>query len=238
MILKAGGAICGTRIMEDFLNKQIDNATFSSPIRMVGFDSIPKAGDNFRSFKNKKEAESATIEQKKFTSSAKIERGCEVPLIIKADTSGALEALEKEVNKIKIENCGFRIVQKSIGAINESDLKSAEAVRNDVGKGTLIIGFNVKIDNHSKDICEKYQIIIETSDIIYKLTDWLKERLEERRPKEEKMEVSGKAKILRTFSKTKEKQIVEEGSEFGMMVETKIDIASGDVLESFIMVNK
>jgi translation initiation factor IF-2 len=280
MVVKAGTAVCGTRIMEDFLNKQIDSVTFSSPVRLVGFDLIPKAGDNFRSFENKKDAESATVEQKKSADNARVETECEVPLIIKADTSGTLEALEKEVNKIQVENCGFKIVQKGIGAISETDLKSAEAVRNDSGKGTIIAGFNIKMDNRSKEMCEKYQIVVETSDIIYKLTDWLKERLEERRPKEEKMEISGKAKILKTFSRTKEKQIVggkvtegkivadgpvrimrreaeigrgkivgleknkvkskevEEGSEFGMMVETKIDIASGDVLESFIMVNK
>ena len=127
---------------------------------------------------------------------------------------------------------------------------------------------------------QKRNIEVNYFDIIYKLTEWLAEQMESRRPKIETMDITGRAKVLRAFSRTKEKQIlggkvaegvinlnstvkimrrdfeigrgkivnleknkvktseVNEGSEFGMMVESKIEIVAGDVLESFIMVKK
>jgi translation initiation factor IF-2 len=112
------------------------------------------------------------------------------------------------------------------------------------------------------------------------MTEWLEIQMEEKRPKIETLETTGRAKIIRAFSRTKERQIVggkvnegkinlnstirimrrdfeigrgkivnleksktktssvEEGDEFGMMIESKIEIVSGDVIESFLIVQK
>lgn len=277
MTVVTENAICSTRIMENFLGKMVTEATFSSPVRLVGFDKVPNAGSSFASFENKREAEEVA---KNFGSSRsdlfpptettkKI-----IPIILKADVSGSLEAIEKEIGKIQSESAEFKIVSKGVGPISESDVK--------VGQNSelLVIGFNVKADKNAIDVADKSGIKISLFDIIYKMTDWLKEEMERLRPRIETVETTGKAKIIKAFSRTKEKQIVggkvlegnitlgdmvkivrrefeigrgkivnlekgktktsvvEEGAEFGMMIESKIEIAGGDVIESSTVMHK
>ena len=277
MFVVAGEALVTTRIMENFLGKPIKEATFSSPILLVGFESMPLVGSTFESFSTKKEAENY-IEMVKNESINKINykgaapaTGKVIPIIIKTDVVGAMEALEKEIGKLNNEEISYKIISFGVGAINESDLKMAN-----VNKETIIVGFNTKMDNGARDLNETLKVNVETFDIIYKLTDWLKEIIEERKPKVETIEVTGSLKILRTFGSTKDRQVVGgkviqgrivnggmvrimrrdfeighgkiielqhnkikakevlEENECGVQVETKLAIATGDVLEAFI----
>jgi translation initiation factor IF-2 len=274
-------SMCSTRIIENFLGKTIDEASFSSPIRIVGFDKMPRVGANFKTFQKKSDAEKyiknwkaspvglQPREEKKETNK-KI-----IPIILKADVSGSIEAIEKEIAKIKNEGAEFKIVVKGIGPISESDMKGVSS-----GADAIIIGFNVKADKSALEVAEKRGITISFFDIIYKMTEWLETVMEERRPKIETVETTGRAKIIRAFSRTKERQIiggkvaegqinlnstvkimrrefeigrgkivnleknktktsvVEEGTEFGMMIESKIEVVAGDVIESFAITQK
>jgi len=281
MFVACGTAVVTTRILENFLGKPIKEATFSSPIRLVGFESMPEIGSTFMSFKTKKEAESH-IQTIKNGSSDKNSQGSKnaecnkmIPLVIKTDAMGTIEALEKEIEKLNSDDISFKIISRGVGAIGESDLKMAN-----VNKETIIVGFNTKIDSGARDLNESLKINIQTFDVIYKLIDWLKETIEERRPRVETVEVTGTLKVLKTFGATKERQVVGgkvltgritdngnvrimrrdfeigrgkivglqqskikskevlEGTEAGVLVESKIDIAPGDELEAFIIVVK
>jgi len=281
MTVAAEESICSTRIMENFRGEQIAEATFSSPIRIVGFDKMPRSGAKFKAFENKTGAEkyvkgwqeesskNKTTGKKENISSKKI-----IPIILKASVLGSLEAIEKEIGKIRSEGAEFKIVGKGIGSISETDIKGIAS------SPALVIGFNVKADKAAIELAEKRDITVSFFDIIYKLTEWLEAQMEEKRPRIETTETTGRAKIIRAFSRTKERQIVggkvtegaislnstvkimrrefeigrgkivnleknkaktatvEEGSEFGMMMESKIEIASGDVVESFAVVQK
>ncbi len=281
MFLVAGEAIVTTRIMENFLGKPIKEATFSSPVRLVGFESMPIVGSVFESFKTKKEAEAyvqiikETKEVDLKASNTSNQSAKYLPLVIKTDVAGTIEALEKEVEKLNSEEISFKIIRKGVGAINESDLMMARD-----NKESIIVGFNTKIDNGARDLNEQLKVNIETFDVIYKLTDWLKEIIEERRPRQEVMEVTGTLKVLKTFGATKERQVVGgkvttgritdggivriirrdfeigrgkivglqlnkmkikevlEENDCGVLVESKMDIAPGDVLEAFIVAIK
>ncbi|MFA6251041.1 MAG: translation initiation factor IF-2 [Candidatus Paceibacterota bacterium] len=275
MFVATGEAIVTTRIMENFLGKPIKEATFSSPIRLVGFLSMPEIGNVFQSFKTKKEAENYIYELKNEKTHSPEDRqetfnGKIIPIIIKTDVSGSIEAIEKEIKKLNRDEISFKIISSGVGAINESDLKMGS-----VNKESVIVGFNTKIDSGARDLNESLKVKIEIFDIIYKLTDYLKELVETRRPRVETVEVIGSLKVLKTFGATKGKQIVGgkvttgkitlgsnirilrrdfeigtgkiaelqinklkskevgEGSECGLQVETKMDIATGDVLEVF-----
>jgi translation initiation factor IF-2 len=259
----------------------IDSAASSSPIRLCGFDKLPKVGAPFKSFKNKKEAEKEaedwrgkktkpTSEKGSAESSKKI-----IPILLKADVSGSLEAIEKEIAKIKSDGAEFKIVAKGVGPISESDIKNISN-----GEDAIIIGFNVKSDKSAAEVAEKRGITISFFDIIYKMAEWLAEEMEKRRPRIETVETTGRAKIIRAFSRTKEKQIiggkvtegqmllngnvkimrrdfeigrgkivnlekskvktstVEEGLEFGMMIESKMEVAPGDIIELFSIAQK
>ncbi|MFA6324928.1 MAG: translation initiation factor IF-2 [Candidatus Paceibacterota bacterium] len=280
-------SLCPVRIMENFLGKNIDTATFSSPIRLIGFDKIPTIGSEFKSFKKKNEAEKYIQNKKCITISeknCKKEESCKkiIPIVIKADVSGSLEAIEKEIEKINHElsetiskNAEFKIIQKGAGPISESDIKAIGSC-----KDAIVIGFNVKADKNAIELAEKQGVVFSFFNIIYKMSEYLTEEMEKRRPRIETIEVTGRAKIIKTFSRTKEKQIVggkvveghillnsivkiirreneigkgkivnlekgkaktstvEEGIEFGMMIESKIEISAGDILESFTITQK
>jgi translation initiation factor IF-2 len=198
-----------------------------------------------------------------------------IPLVIKTDVAGTIEAIEKEIGKLNTEDIYFKIISSGVGAINESDLKTAS-----VNKETIIIGFNTKVDNGARDMNESLKVDIQIFNIIYKLIEKLQEVIEERRPRQEVMEVTGTLKVLKTFNGTKDKQVIGgkvvtgritdsgivrivrrdfeigrgkiiglqqnklkskeilEGTDCGVSIEAKVDIAPGDVLEAFITVVK
>ncbi len=288
MTVAVGDSICSTRTIQDFKGAIIDSASFSSPIKLCGFNKIPKVGGCFRTFNNKQEAseysenckdsacelQNCGVENTEQNRNKKI-----IPILLKADVSGSLEAIEKEIAKIKskgeVDNAEFKIIAKGVGPISESDIKNISS-----NSDSIVIGFNVKADKSALEIAQKRGITISFFDIIYKMTEWLEKQMEERRPRIETIETTGKAKIIRAFSRTKERQIlggkviegqillngtvkimrrefeigrgkivnlernkektgiVEEGLEFGMMIESKIEIAPGDIIELFSIAQK
>ncbi len=209
MTVVAGKAMVTTRILENFLGEKITTATFSSPIRLVGFESMPEVGSPFISFASKKEAEKylETVSTEnsilKKNVGSHILSGKRIPLVVKSDVSGTIEAIEKEIEKLNSDDISFYIISTGVGAINESDLKMARD-----NKESIIIGFNTKIDGGARDLNEQLKITIETFTVIYKLIDWLKEIRDVRRPRQETVEVTGTLKILKTFGATKERQVV------------------------------
>ncbi len=209
MFVVAGTALVTTRIMENFNGVSIKEATFSSPIRLVGFESMPEVGSTFESFATKKEAEvyvnmikEELLNNKSTKKDGEI-MGKIIPLIVKTDVVGSMEALEKEISRLNNSEISYKIISFGVGAISESDLKMANA-----NKETIIVGFNTKLDNGARDLNETLKVTVETFDIIYKLTDWLKVIIEERRPRVESVEVTGSLKILKIFGSTKDKQVV------------------------------
>ena len=115
MFVVSGEAIVSVKMMENFLGKTIKEATFSSPIRLTGFDNIPEVGSEFNSFDSKKEAENYIKEIKEINNNPDLKNKKEeldaqkiIPIIIKTDVSGSIEAIEKEINKINNEELSIR----------------------------------------------------------------------------------------------------------------------------------
>jgi translation initiation factor IF-2 len=286
MFVVAEDAITSTRSIQNFKGETIETASFSSSIHLCGFDKMPRIGSGFKTFKTKKDAleYAQNWKNKETIKPVHVENSNEtskkiIPILVKTDVSGSLEAIEKEISKIKckgeVDNAEFKIIAKGVGPISESDIKS---IANN--KDTIIIGFNVKADKSALEIAKKRELTISFFDIIYKMTEWLEGEMERLRPRIETVETTGQAKIVRAFSRTKERQIiggkvikgsivlngavkiirrgfeigrgkivnlekskvktsvVEEGVEFGMMIESKIEIAQGDIIELFSIAQK
>lgn len=213
----AGGSYTTTRIMENFLGKTVESAPAGTAVQLTGFDKLPEVGSSIVVFDKKRDAEDYIEEAGSNIFSAKdavsVAVGSAiVPLIIKTDVHGTLEAIEKELGKIVVEGLHIKIIGKGIGAIGEADIKLAQSDKN-----TIIIGFNTALDSAAKDINEKVQAEVQIFDIIYKLTEWLAVELEKRRPRVETREVIGTAKVLKTFSQTKEKQVLGARVESGII---------------------
>lgn len=217
MAVVSGKSMSPVRIFEDFQGKAIKEARFSSPVQIVGWNEMPNTGAAFASFKNKKEAEQmlTQIETSPAIQSSETEDEGEVPalpLIIKADVAGSLEAIEHELQKLPRERLMIKVIHKGIGTISENDVKIGSGT-----EGALIIGFHTSIDRGAHELAERAGVTIETFDIIYKLSEWLEEIMRQRTPQEEIEEVAGRAKILKTFSQQKNKQVVGGRVEVGSL---------------------
>ena len=208
--LVSGESVATIRIMEDCEGKKIKEATFSSPIKVFGFDSIPKVGEEFKTFKNKNEALIAKSKIAKEENIEEMSYKQTLPIVVKADTVGTLDAVLYEIQKLQNEEVFPKVIKASIGSITEADVKMVS------GKDkAIIIGFSVKPDHLATNFAEKEGIEIKIFDIIYKISEWLKEEIENRKPKEDDIAIKGTVKVLKTFSKVKDRQVIgcklEEG---------------------------
>jgi translation initiation factor IF-2 len=239
----AGAALAPVRIMENFLGKPIKSAAPGSPVRIVGFSSLPQVGDEWRAVETKKEAETevaaaatarrsagdraVVTPQRDAASGSEKEQvpvaGADIveilvlPLVIKTDVSGVGEAVMHEIDKLpKAPGLEVRVVSRGVGAITESDVKFAGG-----GKTSgLILGFNVKIENTARELAERMGVAVDTFDVIYKLAEWLGAEVEKRRPRQRTEGIIGAAKVLKFFSSSKGRVVIGGRVEEGVISET------------------
>ena len=126
-----------------------------------------------------------------------------MPLVLKADVSGSLEALKRELYKLAGERVGLKILAAGVGPINENDVKLAGG-----SPEALILGFRVKAERAALELGEKLRLPIRTFEIIYELSEWLATELERRTPRQEIEEVIGRAKMLKLFGERGGKQVI------------------------------
>ncbi|PIP86509.1 translation initiation factor IF-2 [Candidatus Campbellbacteria bacterium CG11_big_fil_rev_8_21_14_0_20_44_21] len=286
MFVVQSSSFAPVRIMEDFLGKPIKEARFSDPVKITGWNKLPEVGKAFQTYKNKKEA-MAAMEENKSSKKEKTtddnislaelsDKGYEIiPVIIKADTKGSVEAITEEVQKIDVEKVFVRIIKAKTGNITENDIKTAGSIQN-----TIVLGFNTKEERGVKTLALRLGVEIKIFDIIYKLTEWLDEEVKKRKPKIKTEEIGGKARVLKIFSRVKDKQVlggevfegkiskgdkvkiwrrgeeigignivelqsgkmpapsINEGSQFGAKINSAVEIAERDNIESVKIVEK
>ena len=203
----AGDAFAPIRFIENFLGKRVESAGPSEPVRISGFSQLPSAGSLFSVVKSKKEAEALAKENAK-SFSAVPERAAavagitELPLIIKADVAGSVDAIAHELRKITHERASIRIVSSGVGSISETDVKTAR------GAGGTIIAFNVSTDAIASDLAQRESISIFSFSIIYELSAKIKELLAACVPVVSSEKELGRALVLKTFSSGAKKQVL------------------------------
>ncbi len=202
----SGTSSAPVRIMLDYAGKNLKEAKASMPVNIIGFDSLPKAGDSFNVFDNKKEALKYIDELKRLIDEKEKNKERAIfrkndknlfPLVIRADSMGSIEAIKGQIEKINNDRSEFKIIDASVGSINESAVKVFGGAER-----ATIVGFNAGLDNNAKFLAENLDIEIGNFQIIYDLIEFLEKRLEEITPKEKVEVVSGEAKVLRVFSWT------------------------------------
>jgi translation initiation factor IF-2 len=207
-----GDAHVPTRMMENFLGKKITEAQFSSPIKVIGWNKMPKAGYPFTTVTTKSEAEELANSFKEDITKINFCSPCGegeaectafVDLIIKTDNIGTLEGVGHELAKIKNERVKVRVIYSGVGDITETDIKTANSK-----PGTLVLGFEVKVDPQARGMAERNGIDIKLFNIIYKLSEYVEEIMTSRTPKIMAEENSGQAKILKVFSSVKDKYVI------------------------------
>ncbi|MEY2665737.1 MAG: translation initiation factor translation initiation factor [Candidatus Parcubacteria bacterium] len=210
----AGEVFAPVRIMEDFTGKAIKSASLSTPVQIVGFTDVPAVGTSFYTVATKKEAEAAILAKKNETIApnviAKRSTLPLVPILIKADVYGTLEAIQHELDKFESDRITVKVIDATVGDITANDVQNVSATSD-----AIIVGFNVKVERQAKDLAERLGVEIDTFDIIYELSDWLNTALKNRTPKKEEKVETGAVKILKHFSTQKYTHVlggrVEEG---------------------------
>jgi translation initiation factor IF-2 len=201
----AGTAYAPVRFIEDFRGKRVEQAGPSEPALVSGFSGLPDAGAPFSVEDTKKAAEaSARANAKSDTASSApaAEGAVELPLIVKSDVAGSIDAIAYEIGKLPQERVSARIIASGVGSVSENDVKTATA------GGAVIIAFNVGTDSVARDLAERDGVRIESFSIIYELSEKVAELLAARAPKMTLEEELGRAKILKTFSSSAKKQVL------------------------------
>lgn len=214
-----GSDLTKIKRLNNFKGEMVKSLGPASPVQVVGLTALPATGASFDAFTNKTDAEKALAEKKSKpeynqhktaknnqNNQADLESKIsttEVPVILKADVLGSLEALRKEVLKLNSELVRVKILSEGVGRINENEVKQAGSAR-----GAIILGFNVARESGVNELAEKLGVEIATFEIIYKLSEWLADQLKLRAPKVEVVTTLGRAKLLKIFSATRERQIV------------------------------
>ena len=193
--------------------EQVNEATPSMPLSILGLSEVPDAGDKFYIVKSLKAAESASKERKqqerqsdlaveKITldnifeqmKSAEVR---ELPVIVKGDVQGSIETLRSTIAKIGNDEAKIAIKHSAVGGVNESDVKLADA------SGGIVVGFNVTSSSKARSFAEQKSVEIRYYDVIYDLIDDLTNALEGLLDPEIKLEVLGHAEVRDVFKISK-----------------------------------
>ncbi len=187
--------------------KIIKELTPGLPGRIViSSDGLPLAGDKLYVVKDEETAKRIVEERKKREAKPKSisleeiydkilesENKVILPLILKANTKGALDALEKEISEIKIPQLELRIVHKGIGVVSQSDINLASA-----SKG-IVIGYNIGIEKQAQNLAKIHGVQVRLYKIIYEIVDDIKKAVKGMLKPKEKEVIIGTASVLKIF---------------------------------------
>ncbi|RAU21953.1 translation initiation factor IF-2 [Paramagnetospirillum kuznetsovii] len=187
-VFVAGAEWGRVRALVDDHGNSIKEAGPSSPVEVLGLQGTPAAGDDFvcvedeprareiASYRQRldretkaKLAQRGTLEE--MFSAIKSGEAKELPIVVKGDVQGSIEAIVGTVEKIGNDNVKVRTLHAAVGGINESDVTLARAT------GGLIIGFNVRANPQARDMARRDGVDIRYYSIIYDVTDDLKKML-------------------------------------------------------------
>ena len=167
------------RTMTNENGRRIKAATPATPVEITGLNEVPEAGDRFVVFDDEKTARAAGEARAKRAQDKERQKTSHVtldnlfatmkkgqmktlPIIIKADVQGSVEALSQSLQKIKVDGVRVDIIHQAVGAISQSDVTLAEA------SNAVIIGFNVRPTPVAKSLADSNNIDIRLHRVIYK----------------------------------------------------------------------
>ena len=207
------------RLMENALGERIKKAEPSMPIRIVGLNDVPAAGDIFQVISEKSDAWAKAKKQqanqrlqqrgtfgkvsmKRINQSIQSAEVTKLNIVLKTDVQGSLEAILQVLETIKHDEVEMRILDGAVGSINESDIHRARTGE------AIIIGFNVSANAQAQKLAEETGIPILRYNVIYKLIEDIKGKLSDLlRPEEVKI-VHGRMKVIAIFKRGRGEMIV------------------------------
>ena len=186
--------------------KNIDQASPSTPIEILGINGAAKSGDDFIVLDNEKEAKTLSENRAQESKEGKNpltfatqdsafsdKSAEELNLIIKSDVHGSSEAIKNVISQIKHEEVKPKIILADIGMVTETDVTLAKA------SNAVLIAFNVKPSKEAKKLAENENIKISSFNIIYEVLDYIKQKMSGLLTPDVKETITGTAQILEIF---------------------------------------
>ncbi len=217
-LVLAGQSYGRTRAMMNELGQQVKSVGPSSPVEILGLDTAPSAGDEFVVLSDERKAREvaefrADKERKdrmQRQQAAKLENmfsGMDggqkkiLPVVVKADVRGSLEAIQSALAEIGNEEVEVQLVSSGVGGITENDINLA------LTAGAIVFGFNVRADANTRRLAEAENVEIRYYSIIYQLLDEVKGALSGMLEPERVEEIVGIADVREVFSSPKFGQV-------------------------------
>ena len=211
--------ICGSvfgkvRAMYDDRGRPIRSGGPSTPVEVLGLESLPEVGDTFQVvtdtakakqiviYREVKAREQAMARTKRLTldelhEQLKAGETKELPIILKTDVSGTAEVLSDALQKLSTDKVKIRVLHSSVGAITETDVLLASA------SNAVVIGFNVRPERNAAQLAERDKVDIRLHTIIYELVDEMKRAMTGLLEPVYKEVYRGRAEVRDTFKITK-----------------------------------
>ncbi len=186
--------------------KNIDEASPSTPVEILGINGAAKAGDDFIVLDSEKEAKTLSENRAEETKDGKNpltfatqesafsnKSSEELNLIIKSDVHGSSEAIKNAISQIKHDEVKPKIILADIGMVTETDVTLAKA------SNAVLIAFNVKPSKEAKKLAENEKIKISSYNIIYEVLDYIKQKMSGLLTPDVQEKIIGSAQILEIF---------------------------------------
>jgi translation initiation factor IF-2 len=208
-----GGAHFGrVRAMHDFLGERVKLAEPGEPVEVLGFDGVPEAGELVRVVENERRARQLAGERATRLKTEALARRSgrkvsledvfklaqegrvkELALVLKADVSGSLEAVEDEIAKLPQDEVNVNIIHRGVGGINESDAMLAAA------SDAIILGFNVRPVGDARAVADREGVEIRGYSVIYRAIEELRAAMQGMLEPEEIEDTVGQIEVRQTF---------------------------------------
>src|SRR5882724_11314009 len=205
------GAVHGkVRAMFDDLGHRVREAGPSIPAEVLGLEGVPRAGDLFQvleeewkvrqigAFRQQKLRQEAMAKSSRLTLDhlyLQIKEGMvkELPLVVKADVQGSIEALTKTLTDLPSDKVKIKVIHSGTGAVTESDVLLASA------SNAIIIGFNVRPERSAQDLADKEKVDVRLHSIIYDVANEIRNAMVGLLEPESKEVYLGRAEVRQVF---------------------------------------
>ncbi len=227
--LVAGASFGRVRAMHDFMGVRLKRALPGQPVEVLGFDGVPEAGEQVRAVENERRARQLAGERANRLKTEALARRSgrkvsledvfklaqsgavkELAIVLKADVTGSLEALEDEIAKLPQDEVAVNIIHRAVGGINESDVMLAAA------SNGVIIGFNVRPVGDARQVADREGVEIRSYSVIYRAISELRAAMQGMLEPEEVETPLGQAEVRQLFKASRigtiAGSIVQEGT--------------------------
>ncbi|MGB2754872.1 MAG: translation initiation factor IF-2, partial [Phycisphaerae bacterium] len=210
-VVLAGTAYGRVRALKDETGRHLREASPTVPVRVAGLSAAPEAGERFYTLQNLAPAKEIAEERERASRESTLvaarqprtleavfeqmtaEEVKELPIILKADVQGSVEAIRENLEKIEHPEVRVRVLHAGVGGVNESDVLLADA------SNAIILGFNAVPDTGARTLAEERGVDIRHYNIIYRITEDIRKALEGLLTPQKEERRLGEAQVLEIF---------------------------------------